>query len=294
MDTEKLLKALKHRNPEIRHQVILVAGMVDEVAALPILREIHEAETDEQIKQNIVWAGKRLNTLKQDGYNTLDAIFEYFNINAEVMATHDPREVELLRQIKARFENDLSQQQSRASAGQIRNSFLTGMLMGGGVVGGLLMSRAAARGSATPAESRTEGRIERRFPAARPTDMQIDRWLERLMSDRDLAVRKKSANSLSDANNPAALPYLARVFRYDKEESMRDVAQRAGKNIYLNTVYWGMEQDGTLKAEMAMRREALGLPSFEDPEEKPKNDQPPAEDIAEILRKAEERKRKRG
>ena len=44
-----------------------------------------------------MWAGNRVQHAEQRGFSTIDAIFDYFQINRELSSGIDPEEAELLR-----------------------------------------------------------------------------------------------------------------------------------------------------------------------------------------------------
>jgi hypothetical protein len=127
-------------------------------------------------------------------------------------------------------------------------------------------------------------------------------------------TREQAALELAQLNNLKALPFLAAAFVGDSSPKVRQAAQRHGKVLYWSTVYWEMEQDGSLAQEMTRRAAEIGktvaapgaaasdtaptpgpTAAAAPPQPSPGTEPPPV-DVAEILRKAKEgrdaRKRK--
>ena len=122
--------------------------------------------------------------------------------------------------------------------------------------------------------------------------------MKRLRESLAPAAREQAALELSHLNNPAALPYLAAAFALDPADKVRDAAQRAGKLLYWNALYWQMEQDGTLQAEIERRAAALraALPQHDASHGAPRLDKgigggnsesDVQTDVSEILRRAQ-------
>ncbi len=313
MKLDVLLKGLTHAQPAVRLDVVRVLGMLDEVRALPALRERHQVETDPDVKRAIAWAGKRLYRAQQAGYSTVDEVFRYFRVDQAIETTPDVSEQDVMQKLQDRFDSDLRDMQQRAARRKAGWALAAGL---GGAAAGLNPMRMAfdALQSGSDAASSNLGGPDQtveRTPAMAPTDADITVWLKRLESASEAAERVQAILELKLLNNPRALPYLARVFLNDESPEVRQAAQQQGKILYWGAVYWDMERSGELAQEMQRRAAALGKTLKFDrhepgaPEAEPSSqagpqrdarqqepDQQPI-DVAEILRKAEEGRRKR-
>ena len=169
----------------------------------------------------------------------------------------------------------------------------------------------------------------KRIPATAPTDASIKIWSQRLLSSEDPNLRMTAARELLMMNNPAAVPNLANAYLNDPIQEVRDLAYRCGVELYLKMRYWEYFQDGTLDDEFRIRAMAegkikteanspfiftdnsspitssgtggigglgtsgLGENAKEAPDDDALSETSP-EEIAEILRRAEENRAKRG
>jgi hypothetical protein len=163
---------------------------------------------------------------------------------------------------------------------------------------------------------------KQRIPPTRPADSDIKMIVRRLQDDLNPDKRRKAAIDLgSVSNNPAALPYLAQAFVEDSDRAVREAAQRSGKLIYWNVIYWEMEQSGALAQEIQRRQAPAGkaattpsepspaqpktshpairriqpqaIPAAPPDAEATPRPSPPTVNLADILRKAEEKREKR-
>jgi hypothetical protein len=319
MRLEVLLGGLENPEATVRLDVVRVLGMLDETLALDKLRERYHAETDPAVKEAIAWAGKRLYQAQQAGYSTVDEVFRYFGVDREIENMPDATEAEMMKKLQDHLDRDLINMQQRAAkrkAGMAAAAALGGMMMGGTSMGMMALSGAMQPGAET-ASSSMDVRPQigtRRAPAAAPSNAPIDVWAKRLRDAQMPDMREQAALELAQLNNPKALPFLAAAFVGDSAPKVRQAAQRHGKVLYWSTVYWEMEQDGSLAQEMARRAAEIGKtiavpgtaaddapptpgPTAAAAPPKPTpGTEPPPVDVAEILRKAKEgreaRKRK--
>jgi hypothetical protein len=318
MRLEVLLDGLDSPQPEVRLDVARVLGMLDETRALDKLRERYAAETDPAVKEAIAWAGKRLYQAQRAGYSTVDELFRYFGVDREIENMPDATEAEMMKKLQENLDRDLLNMQQRAArrkAGLTAAATIGGMMMGGGAMGMMTLTGAMQPG-AEAASSGMGGRPQignKRAPAMAPSNASIDVWAKRLREAPMPEAREQAALELAQLNNPKALPYLAAAFVGDSSPKAQQAAQRHGKILYWGTVYWDMEQDGSLAEEMARRAAAIGKtiktpgtaaadasssgPATAAPPKASPAAEPPPVDVAEILRKAKEgreaRKRKK-
>jgi hypothetical protein len=256
MKLSVLLGGLHNPNPATRLDVVRVLGMLDETRALDPLRERYHQETDEGVREAITWAGKRLFQARQAEYSTINEIFQYFGIDREIENTPDEEEARLMQQMDYNLQRDLVDIREKGARGKVGWAIGVGAVAGLGAGLGALMSTGAESAS-----SAMEGRPQigtTRTPATAPTDADITIWLRRLHESEQESMREQAIIQLAELNNPRALPHLAAAFIDDLSPRIRQSAQRFGKILYWRAVYWTMEQDGSLAAEMERRAAALG------------------------------------
>ncbi len=319
MRLETLLSGLNNPQPAVRLDVVRVLGMLDETRALPPLRARYPQEDDPQVREAITWAGKRLYQAQQAGYTTLDELFRYFRVDHEIETAPDINEEEIMRRMQDQFSTDLRDMQTRAGRKKLGFALAAGL---GGAAAGFNpvgMAFNAIQPGADGAGSNLGGPnlVVKRTPATAPSSAPIDVWLKRMQTALKPEQREAAIIELQQLNNPRALPFMAVAFLTDESPKVRQAAQRYGKILYWSAIYWAMEHDGTLRAEMERRAAALGKtlkmhgadappPSAAEPgapaaaigpgqtPQRPITPpEPPQDDIAEILRKAEEGRKRR-
>lgn len=115
----------------------------------------------------------------------------------------------------------------------------------------------------------------------------------RALKSGERATRAEAMLALFNSKNTAALSYLVNVFLDDPELTLREQAQNTAKYIYWNAISWQMHQDGTMRELLQERARVAGkLPAND---EAPPLTVAPADpdNIADILKKAEEARKKR-
>ncbi len=300
MNLETLLNALNHPRPEVRISTARLLGMLEETRALGAVGQQYRAETDPAVREALAWAGQRLHAAHQAGYSTLNEIFRHFGIDREIANREDPTEAELMKKMQDNLDMELMKM--RGDAATKKAGLTTAVAIGGALaglpVGGMInaaMQPGAEWAESNMGVSRPQIGMQR-VPAAAPGTADISVWVRRLRELPDPEQRARAAGELATLNNPAALPILAAAFVADRAPQVQQAAQRAGKLIYWNAVYWQMERDGSLAQEMARRAEALGKtaasPQPDAPPAQPTP--PPPQDINAILRQAEAARARRG
>jgi len=298
---DKLLGGVQQSEALQRLNAVIVLGTVEEIEAIPTLVNAFKNEREPDVKQALAWAGKRLQAARQSGYSTLEAIFKQFRIDRALAAEEDERERRLLDQMKFKSEMEHVQRQGDNLKQTLTNTAVSTALFG---ITGLM----SGMGSSSPSganfissnldNNRPQHGAQRIMPT-RPSDADIRVYVRRLHEEKDPAKRISAAQSLARlVNNPDALPDLAATFIDDRSDAVKEAAQQAAKEIYWNTVYWEMEQDGRMKAEIERRggkaetsaTAAMPAQSEPTPSLPPK---PKPADIASILKKAEAQRDKR-
>lgn len=301
MILDNLLNGVQQGEALQRLNAVIVLGTVDEIEAIATLIDTFKNEREPDIKQALAWAGKRLQAARQSGYSTLEAIFKQFRIDRALLADEDERERRLMEQMKFKAEMEHVQRQDDNLKQTLTNTAVSTALFGiSGMMSG--MSGASSSGanfiSSNLDNDRPQHGAQRIMPT-RPSDADIRIYVRRLREEKDPAKRVAAAQSLARlVNNPDALPDLAAAFIDDAAQAVKDAAQQAAKEIYWNAVYWEMEQDGRMKAEIERRGgKTEASASAETPAQaEPTPSLPPKPkpaDIASILKKAEAQREKR-
>lgn len=321
MRLDVLLSGLENPQPAVRLDVVRVLGMLDETRALDRLRDRYQTETDPDVRNAISWAGKRLYQAQQAGYSTLTELFRHFGIDREIENMPDAAEAEMMKKMQQSFDHDLMQMKTgmmKRKAGWAAAAAIGGAAVGGGALSMIALSGAMQPGADAASSSLGGGRPQigmKRAPATAPTNMPIDVWARRLREGPTEELREQAALELAQLNNPKALPALAAAFVGDLSPKVRQSAQKYGKVLYWNMIYWEIEQDGTLAQEMEKRAAEMGKNIKAETDARPgtgpigdsstpasgtsqppKAAPPPEVDVTEILRRAQqgraERKRK--
>lgn len=301
MNQQQLIQTLHHPEAKFRLQAAQIILMVEEVAALPTLVERYRVETDMGVKTAIAQTGVHLQALKRTGYDTLDAIFEHFRINQEIANQADAREADLMRQLESNLQVQLMKEQRDAANKRLATN--AAIIAGATLLGGVSGALSSASLVSTPATDTLSSSLDQqrpqvgkeRIPAIKPSATDVRVHLRRLVETTEPQRRKVLINDLASINNPAALPHLAALFINDPDAGVREAAQKAGKQIYWNAIYWEMTQNGSFDAEYRRRSALLGK---KPPTSQPTASPPPAQEasqeaIGDILRKAQERREKR-
>jgi hypothetical protein len=309
MRLEVLLNGLKNPDAAVRLDVVRVLGMLDEVRALPVVRELYQAESDPTVRSAAAWAGKRLYQAQQANYSTVEEIFRHFGVDREIENTPDAAEAALVQKMKDDLDAALLDSRARAARRQAGLAAAAGIgvgMLAGGSMGLSAMAGGLSAGAGVASSNLGESDRPRlgtsRAPATVPSTADISVWVRRLCEGKNVSQREQAAIELAQLNNPMALPHLAAAFTNDPSAQVRQAAQRFGKVLYWSTVYWEMEQDGSLQCEIDRRLEEMGKRTekpvvppggqvqqqgpFASPADAPAAEANQEVDVAEILRKA--------
>jgi hypothetical protein len=288
-------------NPDsaTRKRSAYILGTVDEVAALDRLIRQYPAESDVDAKQAIQWAGRRLKAIRNTGYTTLDAMFAHYKLHAAPSQQPERAEQQVIEDYTLHTHMNTLDAEKRGAA---TNAALNVLLLPPMFSAGRFLSGSfsgADIGTKLDAMEHGAGEVfASATPPPHPGTESIAPAIQRLRAAANSRQRIDIVLDLAQTyNNPDALPHLAALFVRDEEEHVQEMAQRAAKLIYWNALYWDMKADGSIDRELEQRtasnQKDASAPS-------PQSEQMPpaasAPDIAEILRKAEEarKRRKRG
>jgi hypothetical protein len=277
--------------------------MVDETLALDALKEAYVFEETPRIRKVMAWAGQRLAAAIGAGYSTQEAIFRYFGVYREIIAAAPtPEEAQAMEEEQRRETAELkrlAEIQAKDEPSLLSAASTANMMLGNPLLSlAMLSARTPPTAPDDSIISRASHTNKKRATAVRPSDTDIRAWVRRLRENDDPAQRKKILAELASLHNPAALPTLALTFAADLNPEVAQMAQYHGKILYWNIVYWQMEQDGSLQQEIdrriVERQIAAPLDSPPPPPPPPAPETSSPEDIAAILRKAEEARKRRG
>jgi hypothetical protein len=246
------LTDLQSADANERLEAALILGTLDEAAALDAVAAQYQAEADAKVKATLSWAGKRLHAARQAGFTTLDAIFQHFRINDEIHPPQDDAaQQELMRKLQYQMEMDALRQQEAAAGSKVVTRMARATMFG---LPGLLMAAIPESTSLEVRSLEPVNQPRRRTPATRPADTDITMLLRRLAYETEWQKRARAASDLAVIiNNPQSIPHLARAFVQDRSPQVREAAQSAAKLLYWNNIYWHMNEDGSLAAEIARR-----------------------------------------
>lgn len=238
MNLEQLSSALQHQNPKTRRAAASVIGLVEETRLLKELRAQYEQEPDENAQKMMMWAGKRVYSANQRGYNTIDEIFHYFGIDRELAGRQTEEEERILREMNEQLKNEMMKHEQGSN-------------------------QAGTPTAGTLGVGKREGQAPTRTPAPRPTQTDVSVWLHKLQTDPAADIRKGCAMELANSNNITALPVMVANYFTEPEEEVKRAIEHYGKILYWGSVYWQMEQDGTLATLMDDRlNEMMAATSF--------------------------------
>lgn len=293
MKLQDLTKYLKHPKASVRLISIHTIKLVDEVRALNAISACVPMEMDAKIEQELKKTGRYLNQLKRDGYDTIEAICEHFNVYSEVLSFADETEVKEIHRM-------LSQTTDKRKDNDFNNQVVNGASMliasrtiGASVVMGT-MGASVSMSSNLGSFAETMKKQKKRIRPTLPTEKDISRWVKLIKSENP-ADRKDAIVQLNTANSSAGLQYIAYAHANDSSQEVRDIAKRLGRRLYWNLVYYQLEQDGEIKKIMDNFAKSLGISLPDNVTATQEVPQAPASDesIADILARADKNRKKR-
>lgn len=290
MYLDRLIEQLNHSEARTRLLAIYVLDMVDEVRGLNAISARVPIEMDTKVEQILKEVGRRLNKLKREGYDTVRAICEHYNVYREVLAQAEEGELKKLQNI-ATFSNEERKDTVGNKIVLTTSQLIAVQALGiGAALGGTAVSISSNMGSLTE----TLKKYSKRVMPTTPSNRDFSQWLKRLKSDNP-EERQEMLVQLNSNNNPDALPYMAHMYKTDPVQTVRDTAKRLGRVLYWNTSYYELIQDGTVDKITHEFAESLGISLKEDsPAQKVASSPASQESIADILAKAEVQRKKRG
>lgn len=271
MNFDSLIKQLDNPKPSIRIAALHIFNMVDEVRALDAISARVPMETEPRVEEVLKQVGRNLNKLKREGYDTIEALCQHFNVYSEILSYADIAELRRIQDM-SKDKNKVNHAAEKAAA----------LILAGNAFGGMASSDSLGQMTQD---------FSRRTRATRSASEDISRWLPRL-KDPNPEERRQALIHIANRNNPLALQYFAQLWVTDSEIPVRETAKRFGKFLYWNMIYAQMEDDGSLAKYMEDYAQQLGikLPTkFATQEIKAQN----VPTIGEILQKAENERKKR-
>ncbi len=248
MSIQALYVGLKDPQPASRIRALYVLAMVEEIDALPILRDMLKWETHPAVAEEIKRTGRMLTEAQKRGHSTDAGIRAQFRLYLEKSEAEIEDEKQLAR-VRAQAEAQTIRDRKDSAAGKAGMALAAGTLAS--MVGGSSFGASAVASSMGASVGATESALGevrpqigmQSIPPQRPSDHDITVWLKRL-KDGDPQKRAMAVIELKGLNNPQALPPLAMCYSSDPEPRLREEAQKAGKSIYYNWLYWERTQAG--------------------------------------------------
>lgn len=244
MVIDLLLDGLKNPVPAARIEMLRVLAMLEETQALDALRNLLNTETDPNVLSVLRWAGSLIWRAQQAGYSTEAAMRQLIHIE-EPLTEEQKREEELLSRLQYQFDMDQIKTLERAARQRVGKTVVMGAfgaaLVAPALGANLILSAASNKPAAPDAQTGESPMLTARsYTPQRPTTYDISPCVKRAHTG-NLSERQQAIIELRSLNNPAALPYLGYYFALDPEEMVKSEAQRSGKMIYFNWVYWTQE-----------------------------------------------------
>ena len=292
MNLQEIKQLLKHPKANIRLAGIHICGMVDEVRALQAIAQQVKVEDNPKVIQEFKAAGRHLQQLARDGYDTVEAICEHYNIYSDVLRHAGKNEFKTIQNMATDFANAKEKSLAKVAMKQATMLVVTRLVGVGNTV-----SLSAPGVDMTSNLGSTEEAIEkqqRRIRPTIPTDKDFSRWAKMLKSS-DADEREQALVQMNVSKNPKSLQYMAHSHYNDPEERVRFRAKQLGRSLYWNTIYYEMEQSGRIEKIMQDFALSLGISLPEDVTSTQEMPMPEIaqESIADILAKAEKSRKKR-
>ena len=293
MNLQELRQLLKHPKPHIRLVAIHVIGMADEVRLLePLARQL-QVEDIPKVAQEFRTVGRQLQQLAREGYNTLEAICKEYNIYSDVLRYADENEFKAIRNIAEDFASG-KRNPGMGKALTTATMLAISPLVGVGAVISLSSNNVDISSNMGSVAEMMHNQKKRIRPAI-PTDKDISRWAKMLKLN-DVDKREQALVQMNVSKNPKSLQYMAYAHYNDSDERVRFRAKQLGRSLYWNTIYYEMEQNGTIEKIMRDFALSMGIALPEDATATQEMPMPEIaqESIADILAKAEKSRKKRG
>lgn len=296
MNFQQVLQGLDSADARERHKTLGIIATVDEVRVLEPLQQLYHNEPETRVKDMAGRVGKRLNTLKQNGFDTIPAICEHFQVYKEVFYHATSEQLKQVEEITADAQrgqrNSKNEENFNDQAVMAASVMLTSRVFGA----------TAALSAVSPSVDLTSSlsssvehlaRDSKRIPPTRPSNQDLTLWLGRL-KDSTGETREQLIIQLNNIGNPAAIPVLAQIHMTDTDEKCKTLSKKFARLLYWQLLYWEMTQDGTIEQLMKTLAAELGITL---PEKKVTQELPAApaleQSLDDILAKADAKRKKR-
>ncbi|PJF45166.1 MAG: hypothetical protein CUN55_00220 [Phototrophicales bacterium] len=290
------LAFIKHPNATLRAQAVSVLGLVEDTRALEPLQAAFPTETEQAVRLAMDWAGQRIAAAVGRGYDIFQDILERFGVKAEidafVQADMSEQEAELLRRVAMQSgQSDLSM-----GIGTSFGRVFIGYQMGG--IGGAAMMAMSDYMKSKAKKDQfidpTSGLVRRAVPQP-PTDGDFRAALQVLTTNPDPNARQKALIEIGKLHNMSVLPHLVRPFLRDPDAEVRASIERVAKGIYLGALYAQLSAEGVIEREVQHQIAVFrqDMQQLQQREAAKGNQEASAEEIQEILARAQAKKKAR-
>src|SRR5688572_15209575 len=99
MNFETLIKQIENPKASIRITTLHILNMVDEVRALDAISARVPVEMESRVEEILKQVGRSLNKLKREGYDTIEALCQHFNVYSDVLSHADANEMKEIQRI---------------------------------------------------------------------------------------------------------------------------------------------------------------------------------------------------
>lgn len=290
MNLEQLVALLNYPKPRARLVAIYTIDMVDEVRALDAISARVPMEMESTIEDALKKVGRRLITLKKDGYDTITALCEHFDVYSEILSYADDEEYSRLQKMVQRTSDNSNGEDINDRMVNMASMAIASRVMGVGGVMGVSSSSTGILSDVTQSKDAVRRQKKRARPTI-PTDTDITRWVKLLKSS-DEEERQQALIEMNSSQNPNSLQYMAYAHYQDESPRVRETAKRLGRTLYWNQIYYELEQSGEMKTIIEDFASSLGVTVPEQTEMKLTTGT--HQSLEDILASADEARNKRG
>ncbi|MGB7339841.1 MAG: hypothetical protein WBC91_13180 [Phototrophicaceae bacterium] len=290
MNFEQLITLLNHPKPRARLVAIHTIDLVDEVRALDAISARVPIETERILDDTLKTVGRRLMSLKKEGYDTITALCEHFDVYNEILSYADDTEFSRIQKMVQQTADKRKNDDFNNRMVNMASMAIASRAMGVGGVMGVSTNTSGILSDVTQSKDSIRRQKKRARPMI-PTETDISRWIHLLKSD-DAEQRQQALIQLHSAHNPNGLQYMAYTYYQDDNPKVRETAKRLGRSLYWNQLYYDLEKSGEIKTIIEEFANSLGVTVPEQVDMKLTTGT--HQSLEDILASAEKARKKRG
>ncbi|MEO1286372.1 MAG: hypothetical protein AAFV93_01285 [Chloroflexota bacterium] len=292
MNFEQLTTLLNHPKPQARMVAIHTIKLVDEVRALDAISKRVPMEMDKSVEKSLKAVGRDLLKLRNDGFDTITAICEHFNVYSEVLSYADENDFKEINRMVASKTDNRKDDDFNDKVVNTASVMIASRVLGASASLGAMVKPMGASSNLESTQEKLK-KMKRRVRPTIPTNTDVSRWVKLLQSSSE-DDRVQALVQMNSSNNPNSLQYMAHAYYADKSERVRETAKRLGRQMYWNVVYHKMEKSGEVKRIMEDFASELGVTLKKDLHQDPRVATGVHQSIDDILKNAQQARKKRG